>query len=699
MKKTVRSLTSLLLLIAPQTVRAQSPGELEEVIVASTPLPAPVSDTVASVTTLTSEQLQTMAQPSLGETLSSTPGVTSSFFGQAASRPIIRGQSGDRIRILQNGVGVQDVSNSSPDHAVGVEPLQAERIEVVRGPATLLFGPNAIGGVVNVLDNRIPERMPEKDATGALDLRGGTVDALRMAGTKLDAKLADTVALHLDGFYRKADNYRIPGFARTEEKRAEGLPEGFQEEPRDRQPSSFAEADGATIGTSYIFEKGFVGISGNVFNTTYGLPKDEPDVSLNLQQRRLDLRGRLEEPMSQIRQVEARVGIVDYEHRELEGAELGTTFKNSGIDSRIEVTQEPIGGFSGIVGAQYQYSDTSAVGEEAFITPIKNDLLSAFGFQEFDTGSGLILQAGGRVDGSKTRTIGYGGGDETPGREVQTSEVPVSGALSALYKLQQGYSTALSFTHTERAASGIELFANGPHVGTNAYEIGDPPLGKERAIGVELTAKKHHGYVTGFLSGYYNRFNNYISLIPTGQVEDDLPVYLFRGVDADFFGGEAQVALHLFGPVDDDTSQTKAETIVGKRSDAPQNRQMRHLDLISQVDFVRAYDRNGTGDLPRIPPWRILEAVDFRQESFGARAEVQHVFEQEQVAASETPTDSYTLVNLIMTKDMEICDQLTTFFVRANNVFDEEARVHTSFIKENAPLPGRNFMAGMRFTF
>jgi len=723
------------LAIAPLALAQE---QLDEVVVSSTPLKKDPFDLAQSISVVEGEQLMLNARPSIGETLSSQPGINASTFGQGSSRPIIRGLGGDRVKVLQGGVGVQDVSNTSPDHAVALEPIQADRVEVVRGPATLMYGPNAIGGVVNVLDGRIAEKLPEGPASGALDLRGATVDGLRSAGARVDAPVGD-FAIHLDGFYRGSDNYRIPGFARTSELRSEESDGDLG--PRDKLPQSFTEAEGASIGASYIFEKGYFGVAGNLFNTTYGLPNSS-DVSINMKQRRLDVRGRIDDAVPFLERIETRTGIVQYEHTEFEGEEVGTIFGNDGIDTRLELTHAALGPVKGMLGFQYQYSDFDAIGEEAFIPATRTNTVSGFIFEEYAASDTLSFQAGGRVDGNSTKTNQFRIEEDDSPESRSVSPTALSGSLGTIYKFLDGYAAAATVTHTERAATATELFANGPHFATGVFEIGDPSLRKERALGLDITLRKRSGWVTGFLSGYHNRFNNYITLFPTGQLREgghheeeghgedhdgdhlahndehhdeedhhgdsqkgeehgsgEIPEYRFRAVDADYFGAEGQVVFHLFGPKEEleEDSETKqlARGISENRSAHDRN----HLDLSAQADFVRAYVRNGGGNVPQTPPWRMLFAADYRRESFGARFEVQHVFEQEQVANFESETSGFTLVNAIFSHDFTIDTVPATGFLRFDNIFDEDARVHTSFIRNIAPLPGRNAIAGLRFQF
>jgi len=656
---------------------------LNEVVVASTPLPKSVFELAQPVSILDGDKLLTESRASLGETLSTQPGVASTSFGKAASRPVIRGQGGDRIRILQNGTGVQDASSMSPDHAVGAEPIQSDRIEIVRGPATLLFGPNAVGGIVNIIDNRIPEALPDSPASGALDLRGATVDGQRNAGARVDLPLG-SFALHLDGFARKSDNYRVPHTGRLLQ--------------------SFNEGNGATAGASYIFDTGFIGVAFNAFNSNYGVPNGEPNVSIDLEQRRYDIRGRIEE-LPGIQRAEFRTSISDYTHTEYEGADVGTIFSNNGIDSRVEIAHQPVSilerALEGVIGAQYQYSDFAAVGDEAFQPPSITNVFSGFIFEELPIGDAFSLQAGSRMDWNDIHTAAFlreGGVDS-----VRVDPATFSAALGAVYKFNENYAAALSVSRTERAPSSSELFANGPHLATDAFELGDPDLGKERALGFDLSLKKRTGAVTGSLGGFYNRFNNYISLNPTGGVQDGLTEFAFEGVPADFFGGEAQLAFHLFGEMQssskDRDAASSARKIAGVDSEHDSATNPHHLDLITQLDFVRAYVRDGGGDLPRIPPWRLLVAADYRRELLGLRLETLQAFRQTETSEFETGTASYNLVNFVATYDLPMERAAARIFFRLDNIFDQEARNHLSFIKELAPLPGRNFIAGVRFTF
>lgn len=674
-----------------------SPAALDEVVVSASPLPKTIFESAQSISVLDEDDLARDGKPSLGETLSSQPGISSTAFGQAASRPIIRGLGGDRIRILQGGTGIQDVSNISPDHAPSLEPVQSTGIEVVRGPATLMYGPNAIGGVVNVLDDRIAETLSEK-ASGELDLKGATVDWLRSSGAKLNAPVGP-FQLHIDGFYRKSDSYDIPGFARSKDARRSG-PSEFPEEPKYKLPQSFAEADGASLGASYIFEDGYFGVAGNLFDTVYGIPSGETDVRISMHQRRMDIRGRIDNPLPFLQRAETKTGIVHYEHTEYEGAEPGTVFSNEGIDTRIDLSHQPIGPVQGALGIQFNYSDFAAIGEEAVQPPTRTNIISGFVFEELPASDSTTFQAGGRIDGNEIRTISYLPRESDLSLEASPSFTTLSGAFGVVQKFLTNYAATLSLTHTERAPSGSELFSNGPHVATNAFEIGDPDLGKESANGIDLNLRKRSGWVTGFVSGYYNRFNSFISENPTGEEEDDFPVYVFRGVDADFFGAEAQAVIHLFGPGEDEDETTETRKIA-KMEGTPNGakNEKNYLNFITQVDFVRAYGRDGSGDLPRIPPWRLLLATEYQRESFGARLEVQQVFNQDSVADFETDTSAYTLVNAVFSKDFELDSYPVSGFLRFDNIFNEEARVHTSFIKDFAPLPGTNMMLGFRFRF
>lgn len=640
---------------------------LDKVIVESSALRDTLFNSAQSVSVMTGIDLDEKARNNLGDTLAEEPGITSSSFGPGAGRPVIRGIGGDRIRILENGVGTLDISSVSPDHAVTVESTLVDRIEVVRGPAALLYGTSAVGGVVNVFDNRIAEKMIDKPIAGTAEIRGESVDRSRAGVLSLDAP-AGPFVFHFDAFKRRSDDYDIPGFARTAAQRENTEIE--YPEPRGEVPFSATDSDNITLGTSYIFDKGFLGAAVSEYNTNYGVPNGEPDISVDAKRQRVDVRGGIRETGGFIESATTRMGIVDYDHTEYEGAEAGTKFRQNGFDGRIDLTHREVASIRGAWGLQLQDSSFEAIGEEAFQPPTDTTTYSVFGLEELLVTDTLTLQLGGRYDWNRASTDGFDGGNED---NFDVDLNTFSQSAGAVWDFIPDYALALSVAHTERAPTGQELFANGPHVATGAFEIGDAELGIERSVGTDLTLRKKEGKIRGFVGAFYNRFWDYISLNPTGEEEDDLPVYAFQAVDADFFGFESQVALFLV------------------------DRPGEELSFDIQPDYVWAQDRDNDESLPRMTPFRLkLGTTYYNKELLRARLEVQQVFAQNRTAEYETSTDGYTMLNLFLSK--EIGDNLEVF-VRGTNLLSEKARNHVSFIKDVAPLPGASAMAGVRVRF
>jgi iron complex outermembrane receptor protein len=645
---------------------------LDTVVVESSALQDTLFNSAQSVSVVSGRDLDEKARSNLGDTLAQEPGITSSSFGPGAGRPVIRGIGGDRIRILENGVGTLDISSVSPDHAVTVESTLVDRIEVVRGPASLLYGTSAVGGVVNVFDNRIPEKMIDKPLVGTAEVRGESVDRSRAGVISLDAP-AGPFVFHFDGFKRRSDDYEIPGFARTAQQRNEREIE--YPEPRGEVPFSATDSDTIALGSSYIFDdsplgKGFVGAAVSEYNTNYGVPNGEPDISVDAKRRRVDVRAGVRETGGFIKSATTRMGIVDYDHTEYEGAEAGTQFKQNGFDGRIDILHEEVASIRGAWGMQLQDSSFEAIGEEAFQPPTDTTTYSLFGLEELLVRDDLTLQLGGRYDWNQLSTQGF---SEAVNDDLDRDLGTFSQSAGAVWDFVPDFALALSVAHTERAPTGQELFANGPHVATGAFEVGDPDLGVERSLGTDLTLRKKEGMFRGSVGAFYNRFWNYISLNPTGQEQDDLPEYVFEAVNADFMGFESQVAMFLV------------------------DRPGQELSFDIQPDYVWAQDRESDDSLPRITPFRVkVGATYHNKDIMRARLELQQVFAQNRTADFETSTDGYTMLNLYLSKEL---NENVELFVRGTNLLSEKARNHVSFIKDVAPLPGASAMAGVRVRF
>jgi iron complex outermembrane receptor protein len=648
---------------------------LDKVVVESSALQDTLFNSTQSVSVMTGIDLDEKARNNLGDTLAEEPGITSSSFGPGAGRPVIRGIGGERIRILENGVGTLDISSVSPDHAVTVESTLVDRIEVVRGPASLLYGTSAVGGVVNVFDNRIAEKMIDKPIAGTAELRGESVDRTRAGVISLDAP-AGPLIFHFDGFKRVSDDYDIPGFARTAELR--GSQEIEYEEPKGKVPFSDTDTSNLTFGTSYIMDdksapggaKGFIGAAVSEFNSDYGVPNGEPDIIVDARRRRVDVRAGVRETGGFIESAVTRMGIVDYDHTEFEGAEAGTRFRQNGFDGRIDINHREVSAIRGAWGLQLQDSSFEAIGEEAFQPPTDTTTYSVFALEELLVSDTVTLQLGGRYDWNSAKSDGFME-DRSDAATVDLNTFSQSGGV--VWDFIPDYALALSVAHTERAPTGQELFANGPHVATGAFEVGDANLGIERSLGTDLTLRKKEGRFRGSFGVFYNRFWDYISLNPTGEEDDNLPVYAFKAVDADFYGFESQVAMFLVDQPGQEVS----------------------FDI--QPDYVWSEERESGDSLPRMTPFRLkFGGTYYNRDLLRARVELQRVFAQNRTADFETATDGYTMLNLYLSKELS---ESLEVFVRGSNLLSEKARNHVSFIKDLAPLPGASAMAGFRVRF
>lgn len=668
---------------------------MDSVVVSSTPLQRTLFDQAQPVSILSGEKLRLSLAPTLGETLSQTPGVRSSYYGPGASRPVIRGLDSDRIRILQNGSNTLDASATSVDHAVSFEPGNVESIEVVRGPATLLYGPNAIGGVVNVIDGRIPDERIDEPIRGSIGGNLSSADSGYGTNALLEGGIGG-FAWHLEGYVREAEDLRIPGDARSARLRElQPLKAGTKEESGHLQNSD-SKSHGFSAGASQIWDNGYFGAAYSGFETTYGSPA-EKEVSIELEQRRWDFRGAFYEPLSLIKSINYRLAFSDYEHTEFEGPEPGTTFSNRGHDGRLEINHEKLGPFEGTLGYQNERSDFMAKGEEKFLPEVLTQTNSVFLFEEMEFSESLKLQGGARYDhisAEASKDAAFG-----PARERTFDNF--SGSLGVVFTPNNDYSFGLSATYSERAPTYQELFANGPHVATGAFEVGDDSLDVEQALGLDLSLRKRTGRVTGAVTIFYNRFNNFIGQFPTGEeksLEDEaFPVLAYRSTNAEFFGGEIEAIVHLIQPV------KSAEAMVpsGKHPVAaiPTKPLHESLDLELKADYVRARDTKSGDPLPRISPFHASAALAYKLGDFGARVEGIFSASQHETADNELPTDSYCLLNAALTYQFKSGPVTTDVYIKGVNLTDEEAREHTSFLKDIAPLGGRGIVAGVKISF
>lgn len=659
---------------------------LDEIVVTANPLVQTLFEQVQPASVMEGDDLLLNLQPTLGETLKKEPGVSSTYFGPGASRPIIRGLGDDRVRILQNGTSMLDVSNVSPDHASSSDPLSVSAIEVVRGPATLLYGPNSIGGVVNVIDERIPqERFTGTLPSGKMETSVGSVnDLFNQSGTVTWG--AGNIVFHLDAFHSETSDLEIPGYARSEALRKS---DPVTPEARDELPNSATESTGGGIGSSYVWDGGYLGFSFSGLDSDYGTVA-EPDVTIGLRQRRWDMRGAVFTPQPWIKEINYKLGYSDYDHTEFEGSEVGTRFEINGYNGRVELLHDKVGPFEGAFGIESQHNEFSALGDEAFLPPVDNHVNSAFFFEEIPLDP-VRLQFGARYDyqTSDSQTNAAFG----PGKDRDFNAFSISAGV--VYNPTEDYALTLSTAYTQRPPTYVELYADGPHVATGTFEVGDSDLGKEDSLSLDLSARKRTGRVTGAISGFYYRFNDFINLSPTGGFDpvEDMPIYHYSPIGATFYGGEIETTFHLLEPV---VAAPETDAKSGIPATAPVNRQ---LDLTLGADYVHAEDRSTGEPVPRIPPFRLRAALDYTQGAFGAGLEGVLASSQHRHADYELPTDGYFLLNASVSYQFDLSGVNTYVYLKGANLTNEMARESTSFLKDVAPLPGRGIVAGLRAEF
>ena len=674
--------------------RAATPGGD---IIVTAPVQQSERDVLQGTSVLTGEALTRNLRPTIGETLARLPGVSATSFGPSASRPILRGFQGERVRVLTDGIGSIDVSNTSVDHAVIIDPLLAERIEVLRGPSALLFGSSAVGGVVNVIDTRIPRTVPENGyRVNGIATYGSAANERSIEGAG-DVAVGRNLVLHADGSYLKSDDLKIGGYALSRQARADiaspanaGAPVDFlaAAQIKDRLPNSFSETWTAGVGASIITDTGSLGISYSHYDSFYGVPiryatevgQEQEAPRLDIVQNRYDLRGEVETGGGFLDRIRIRLGHADYRHFELEeDGSVGTAFYNNGTEGRLELVQANHGGWSGASGVQYFNRLFNVVGDEAFLPRNETNQTGLFTLQQFSSGA-FRAEGGLRYEWSDlaARTD-----EQNRFFSGQRSFQALSGSLGASYALTDAVRIGINGSRTERAPSAEELFANGGHAGTQAYELGDPNFRLEKSWGLEATLHAHTDRVSFDASAYYNWFSNYISenqvdqsvceaaAAPSGR-EADLPCFQYQQADARYYGFEADVSATLF--------QIGATRING--------------DVLGDYVHANIVDQ---GPIPRIPPARVLGGLEAQGDRFTLRGEVEHLFDQKRIAPFETPTKDYTIVNASLSLSPFGRDSKTTLLLSANNLFDVNVRRHASFLKDFAPLAGRDLRATIRF--
>ena len=693
---------------------------IEVIDVHATPMHLSVMESATPVSVLSGETLRRQQAATLGDTLEKLPGVQSNFHGNVASTPIIRGLSGPRVLITQNGLDVSDVSRVGPDHAVASEASTAKQIDVLRGPATLFFGSGAIGGVVNVVDQRVPT---STETRGEFVLETQTVNDQKL-GTFNVTTGVDNIAFYADGFYRDSNDYETPVAPDIDDPDGAHVVENSNE-----------ESNGFTLGTSYLFDQGYVGVAVERFEREYGVPGHshggDTSVFADLEQTKYQLLGEYNFTNDFLQSVHFRAGYTDYEHAEVEGGLVGTTFSNETEELRVELLHKPMAGWRGGISLHYKGSDVFAQGEEAFTPPSEMEMFAVALMEERHFGD-FLVQLGARAESVTLDASSVllpeldahehddehdhdeHAHDEHEGSEfvrqfaVDQEFTPISLSAGVVYTINESYNVGVSLSRSERAPSASELLSFGPHIGTRTYEIGalfdlseegefvlsQTAIDLETANNIDLTFRKTQGDVGFVFNAFYNQVDNYYFQEETGlfaesghdhdhgeeghgeeehsedEHSDELPVYLFGSADAILHGFELQVAWQT-------TDNLK-------------------LDFFA--DYVKARLKDG-GALPRTSPMRVGSHVAYTLDNIRADLDITYFAKQDDISTFETETDGYTLVDASITYDIPLGDIDLSVYLSGENLTDEEARVHTSFLKDIAPRPGRNFAFGVRGYF
>ena len=648
--------------------------------VTGNPLGVGSDQMVVPISILNGRELSLKRENTLAETLNSIPGVSNSSFGSSIGRPMIRGMDSDRIKILQNGVNNLDASNLSFDHGVSIDPLIIEQIDVIRGPATLLYGGGAVGGVVNAIDHRIPKEKLE-GITGRGEVRYGGANLEQSNAAVVDVGTGNFV-MHFDAYNRDAKNLRIPGNAVSERKSTTKFWDltttSYQDYSNNhgtnRLINSHSESKGGAIGASMIFDRGYAGISYAKHQTKYGSPL-ESAVSIDMDNDRFDFASEIRDLGSFFDRAKFRAAYTDYIHKEIEDGAINTTFKNQGVEGTFELGHQSILGIKGIVGAQFENGKFQALGAEAFVPSSKTNSQSVYLYEELPIDKHKVtfgLRHGQHDVDSK------GGGDKfnAANKSFKTN----NGAIGGLYTLSPQWSLTGNISHNERAPSYFELYANGVHAATGTYEQGQANLKIEKSNGLDGQIRWKSGQDSLTLGAYFTKFSNYIGLISSNSDSSDTEHYkpsIFTGIKAEFKGMELEGKTMLTD----------------------------NLQLNVRGDYVDAKDKTNGGYVPRISPFKLGAGLKYELDRFGARVDVLHAFKQDRVATNynyeggkELITDAYTNVSMMATYKLPTQLNLEAF-TRANNLLDEEIREHASFLKDIAPMGGRSIMFGLRGDF
>lgn len=665
----------------------------QEVIVTAPGPDRLAGELVGNATSIDREGLIETLSATLGDTLDRQPGVATTFFGQGASRPVLRGLGAERVQVLTNGIGVIDVSAASPDHQAAADAIDAEKVEILRGPAALAYGGQAIGGVVNVIDGLLPDELPERKLSADLMAAYNSVSEGTEASGRFQGVQGPFV-LTLTASQRDFGDYDIPGNAESalfheQEEAEEGEVHAEEEHGAGKVENSFVDTNTYAGGLAWVGENGYLGLAVRRQEATYGLPgshehEEEGDGEgeeneelpfIDLEQTRYDLRGGIRFDQGFVREISATVSQADYTHTEFEGpGEPGTRYDTDGTEARLEVSHE-LGLLKGAFGLQYTDKELGAFGDEAFITPTSSNSLGAFLYETIDWENGFGLEGGARLE---TAERGNAAGN--------TDFDLFSASLGAHQHWDNGWFLGVQVSHTERAPNESELYADGAHLATAQHEVGDIGLDKEKGLNLEATARWEGSHASFGVNIFRTTFDGFVYLSPgtvdegAGPVSevDGFPVFLFRQQDATFTGAEIYGSAYL-----------------------PAGLLRADWTLEGGIDMVSG-ELDGGGNVPLKPPLTINAGAKADWGLWSAGAHLTWADEQTDTAAGELPTKGYTQLDLradLNLSQLGIGRSGTILFLDARNVTDEEIRYSTSVLKEFVPAPGRNIRIGVRATF
>lgn len=675
------SLVLFSLVMGNGLVTAEPSGRPMEHVLVSVPLHKKSAETALPVTVLSGDDLRRAASSTIGDTLNNSPGLSNASFGPGVGQPVIRGQQGARVTVLQNGTSSGDASNLSADHAVSVEAVLADSIEVLRGPATLLYGGGAIGGVVNILDNRIPTTLGE-EVRGGAEYRYDSAAAMDTVVVRLDAPIG-SMAWHMDALYRDWADLEIPGSAVKGES--------------DVHDGEIHNTDGRTksmtLGGSYHFEDGFFGMAVNRLENEYGIPSgahehehehegeeepeapEEGDIRLDVEQTRYDAALHWHDPFRGAEVFRGFLSYTDYQHAEIEGSgEIGTLYSNETVEGRLELVHDEIVNLHGVFGLQLRSGEFSAVGEESFVPLTDSTELGLFLLEDFHRDA-WTFEAGLRLDSVERDPA------TSAASKQRFSTFSLSGSI--LWSVSDSWQLGLALSRAERAPAIEELFSNvegvGPedwvlHAATGAIELGNPDLNSEVSNNLDLTLSWANDGHFVEATVFYNDFSDYINLANTGQEVDHSPVLVYAQDDAEFYGVEVD-----------------SEFILGEVAGGD-------ITLGLFADSIRGTLGNGE-DAPRLPPLRVSGRLAWSDQSWEFWTRVMNAAEQERSGRNEDITDGYTRWDLGGEYRLPLADSELLLFASVKNITDEEIRLSTSFLRDVAPEAGRSLELGIRIEF